>query len=77
MLPTPVASKDTYSGAINLTSTCVLGEIVRSPRLLDQLPIYDLGPYLEVNSDQSMQSLSQLALLACLSLSPFQILSLH
>lgn len=47
VITAPLASKDTFSGAINLTSTCVLGnENARSPRVLDRLPVYDLGAYL-------------------------------
>jgi hypothetical protein len=53
VITAPLASKDTFSGAINLTSTCVLGnENARSPRVLDRLPVYDLGAYLRVSKFQ-------------------------
>lgn len=47
--PMPLASKEGFSGAINLTSTCVLGDSARSPRVLDKLPVYDLEDYLKAS----------------------------
>ena len=46
----PIDFKSTNSGTINLTSTCVVGDSARSPRLLDRLPVFDLDAFLKVRS---------------------------